>query len=121
MYRLHIQTSISAAHFLKDYNGNCSVLHGHNWKIEVMVKSDRTDTVGMVIDFKDLKDLTWRVAGRFDHRVFNEVAPFDKQNPTAENISRHFYTEIGALLPSGVQMDRIKLWETENYAIEYFE
>ncbi len=121
MYRLQIQTSISAAHFLKEYDGNCSVLHGHNWKIEVAVKSEQVDKVGMVIDFKDLKEITWRVAGKYDHRVFNEVAPFDKQNPTAENISKHFYQEIGALLPADVKMDRIRLWETENYSIEYFE
>ena len=121
MYRLQIQTSISAAHFLQEYDGNCSVLHGHNWKIEVIVKSDQVDKVGMVIDFKDLKEITWQVAGNYDHRVFNEVPPFNTQNPTAENISRHFYREISKRLPVGVNMDRIRLWETDNYAIEYSE
>jgi len=121
MYRLAIQTSISAAHYLKDYNGNCSLMHGHNWKIQVEVKSDQVDKVGMVIDFKDIKEITWKVAGKYDHQVFNQIPPFDTQNPTAENISKHFYEEITKLLPEGIKMDRIKLWETDNYSIEYFE
>ena len=121
MFRLSIQTSISAAHYLENYPGNCSTLHGHNWKIQVEVKSDKVDDIGMVIDFKDLKDITWQIVGKFDHQVFNEVAPFDKQNPTAENISKYLYSEIGKNLPEGVKMDRIRLWETDNYSIEYFE
>ncbi len=121
MYRLAIQTSISAAHHLNDYEGNCALMHGHNWKIQVEVKSDQVDRVGMVIDFKDLKEITWQVVGKYDHQVLNNVSPFDNQNPTAENISKHFYLEIAKLLPQGVQMDRIRLWETENYSIEYFE
>lgn len=121
MYRLSIQTSISAAHFLNNYDGNCALLHGHNWKIQVEVCSEQVDKAGMVIDFKDLKDITWQVAGKFDHHVFNETPPFDKENPTAENISRYLYNEIGKLLPAHVKMDRIRLWETDNYSIEYFE
>lgn len=121
MYRLQIETSISAAHHLNDYKGNCALMHGHNWKIEVLVKSDQVDSVGMVIDFKALKEISWKVVGRYDHQVLNTITPFDKQNPTAENISKHFFKEIAKRLPKDVKMDRVRLWETDSYAIEYFE
>ena len=121
MYRLSIETTISAAHHLKDYQGNCSMMHGHNWKIQVEVNSNKVDNVGMVIDFKDLKDITWQVVGKFDHQVFNNIPPFDKLNPTAEHLSKYFYHEIEKLLPENVKMDRIKLWETDKYSIEYYK
>ena len=121
MYHLSIQTSISAAHYLRNYQGDCERLHGHNWKIEVVVASEQLGPADMVIDFKDLNELTWGVVGKFDHQVFNEVPPFDKLNPTAENLSRYFYQQINKLLPRGVKVAKIKLWETEKYCIEYSE
>ncbi len=121
MYKLSIETAISAAHFLKEYSGACSRVHGHNWKIQVTVSATRTDRADMVIDFKDLKDLTWQVVGKFDHQMINEVPPFDGQNPTAENLSRYFYHEIARLLPEHVSMYSIRLWETEKYLLEYSE
>ena len=121
MFRLSIEVSISAAHYLKEYSGACSRMHGHNWKIQVMVSSEQTDKADMVIDFKDLKDLTWQVVGKFGHQTINQIPPFDRQNPTAENLARHFYREIGRLLPSHVSMDTIRLWETEKYLLEYSE
>ncbi len=121
MYKLSIQTHISAAHRLKEYEGACARIHGHNWKIEITVGSEKLDTVGMVIDFKDLSDLTWQVVGKFDHQVINDVPPFDKMNPTAENLSRFIYRELAKALPRHVKMHSVRLWETEKYFIEYSE
>ncbi len=121
MYYLTIQTFISAAHKLKEYSGACARIHGHNWKIEVTVKSDQIDDIGMVIDFKDLHDLTWQVAGAFDHQIINDIPPFDTMNPTAENMARYIHNEIAQKLPAHVRMASLKLWETEKYCIEYSE
>ena len=121
MYILSIETMISAAHRLREYDGNCVRIHGHNWKIRVEVKTDTLNDVGMGIDFKDLTDLAWRVVGRFDHQEINRIPPFDKMNPTAENMARYFYLEIGRLLPRHIQMHKISLWETDKYKVEYFE
>jgi 6-pyruvoyltetrahydropterin/6-carboxytetrahydropterin synthase len=119
MYNLSIVTSISAAHLLRDYEGPCSLLHGHNWKIKVEVSSDELNEQGIAIDFLDLKNITWKVIGPFDHNNFNDISPFDKLNPTAENIVKYFYEEIGKLLPTNINLKSIRLWETEKYAVEY--
>jgi 6-pyruvoyltetrahydropterin/6-carboxytetrahydropterin synthase len=121
MYYLSIETTISAAHRLEGYTGNCSILHGHNWKIKVKVKTDVLDNVGMGLDFKDLKELTWKVVGKFDHQTINNIPPFDKMNPTAEHLAKYMYEEINQLLPKHIQVDRISLWETEKYMAEYCE
>ena len=119
MYILSIETMISAAHRLREYEGNCVRLHGHNWKIRVEVKTDTLNNLGMGIDFKDLADLAWQVIGRFDHQEINTIPPFDQMNPTAENLARYFYEEIGRLLPEPILMHKIALWETDKYRVEY--
>ncbi|MCD6377027.1 MAG: 6-carboxytetrahydropterin synthase QueD [Caldisericaceae bacterium] len=121
MYQLSIDLMISASHQLRGYQGPCQRIHGHNWKVQVVIQSDTLNSIGMVIDFKDLTDLAWQVVGKFDHQMLNEIEPFNKINPTAENMSRYFFKEIARLLPSGVKMKAIRLWETPKYMVEYTE
>ncbi|NOX88703.1 MAG: 6-carboxytetrahydropterin synthase QueD [Calditrichaeota bacterium] len=121
MYKLAIETMISASHFLSDYRGPCQRIHGHNWKIQVEITGDQLNKTGMVIDFKDLSDLTWSVVGKYDHQSLNELPPFDRMNPTAENMARYFFKEIDKILPAGVKMRAIRLWETDKYMVEYTE
>jgi len=121
MYRLSCETTISAAHFLREYKGPCANLHGHNWKIKVEVSAIELNNIGLAIDFYDLKKITWKVVGEFDHQNFNEIPPFDKINPTAENIVKYFYEKIAERLPAGIKMESLKIWETEKYLVEYSE
>ncbi len=119
MYYLSIDTVLSAAHFLEGYEGDCAKIHGHNWKIRITVKTNKLDKVGMGLDFKAIKDCSWQVLGKYDHHCLNEIAPFNKINPTAENLAKFLYDEITRLLPESIAMHKISLWETENYLVEY--
>jgi 6-pyruvoyltetrahydropterin/6-carboxytetrahydropterin synthase len=121
MFRLSVETSISAAHYLDGYEGPCSELHGHNWRIVAEVESDQLNKIGMVIDFEELSGLLAEVAKRYDHRTLNQVEPFDRMNPTAEHISRLIYKELQTLLPKHVRMGKIAVWETEKCLVEYYE
>ena len=121
MYRLSSQKMISAAHVLRDYDGPCSRMHGHNWNVKIDVLSNQLDKVGFCLDFKDLDDILWKVIGPFDHNNFNDFAPFDKLNPTAENIARYFFDELKKLLPQNIRLEKISIWETDTYLVEYFE
>lgn len=121
MFRLSTQKMISAAHILRDYDGPCARLHGHNWNVKIEVLSDELDPVGITVDFVDLDKILWQVIGPFDHNNFNDIAPFDKINPTAENVAKFFYEAIKLKLPAQIKMDKITIWETERYLVEYFE
>lgn len=84
---------MSCAHFLRDYKGKCANVHGHTYKIEVILDGEVKD--GFVMDFYDLKEIMEQeVFKPYDHKLLNEVAPFDKINPTAENISFEFARRI---------------------------
>ena len=107
----------SASHELPYHDGACKNLHGHNYKLEVMVKAptvvlDEADsTRGMVIDFGVLKGIVNKhIINKLDHRHLNDIF----MNPTAENMVIWMYNEIEMNLPVGVNVQRIKLWETEN-------
>ena len=75
MYEVMIEEEFSAAHALRGYRGKCENLHGHNWKVEVYVRGDRLDQIGMLVDFKELKEATRRVMKLLDHHVLDFREP----------------------------------------------
>lgn len=121
MYKISIETHFAASHQLHGYQGPCKTLHGHTWRVRVEVKSDRIDDIGISVDFKDLKRLTHDVIERLDHKHINDIPPFDRENPTAENLARYIYGEVKQRLPGGVNMVEVVLWESANYAVTYSE
>jgi len=121
MFTLSIQKEIAAAHRLRNYDGPCARIHGHNWKIRVEVCAEKLDHAGIAIDFSDIETLLWQIIGPFDHQNFNDIAPFDKINPTAENISRFVYQKMKQLLPDGILIKNVQLWETDTYRVTYEE
>jgi len=84
---------MSCAHFLRDYKGKCANVHGHTYKIEVILDGEVKD--GFVMDFYDLKEIMdLEIFTPYDHKLLNEIEPFDKINPTAENIASEFARRI---------------------------
>lgn len=119
MYELTVQTSFAAAHNLREYEGECENLHGHNWCVEVLVAADTLDRLGMVMDFRDLKGALNGVLEAFDHKYLNEVAPFDEVNPTTENLCRHIAERMAERLPCNVLVRRASCWESEKCGASY--
>lgn len=121
-YTMKILLDFAAAHFLREYEGVCSRLHGHNWKVEVQVATTQLDNVGMGMDFKVIKDATRKLIGKLDHRNLNDIPPFDKINPTAENISEFLYAELSKELNTdGIKVSAVTLWETDRACVTYTE
>ncbi len=121
-YTLKVSADFAAAHQLRDYPGACSRLHGHNWRLEVEVSASRLDELGMVIDFRRIRQEARDVVERFDHRFLNEIPPFDEINPTAENIAAHLYREIDARIRTDERrVESVTLWETDKACVRYSE
>ncbi len=121
-YTLKVVTDFAAAHALRGYLGECSQLHGHNWKVEVEVIASSLDEVGMGIDFKAIKTAAKEALERLDHRHLNEIAPFTEVNPTAENIAAYLYRQLSASLSGPrTRVGAVTLWETERACVRYTE
>jgi len=122
MFALKIVTDFASAHSLRDYPGDCSRLHGHNWQVEVSVESEVLDDLGIAIDFREIKKQTKAVVKRLDHQYLNEIPPFDELNPTAENIAKYFYDEVAKLINnSNVRVSEVIIWETPRASVAYSE
>jgi len=126
-YKLKIVTDFAAAHTLRDYPGNCSRMHGHNWKVEVEAIASSLNDVGMAIDFKEIKRATRSITEQLDHRYLNEIKPFDNENPTAENIAAFIYRSVSEIINNDpenrgrVTIAAVTLWETERACVTYSE
>jgi 6-pyruvoyltetrahydropterin/6-carboxytetrahydropterin synthase len=122
MFVLKIVTDFASAHSLRDYPGDCARLHGHNWQVEVMVCSQVLNESGIAIDFREIKSQTKVVVKRLDHQYLNEIKPFDVLNPTAENIAKYLFDEIGILINNQeVKVKELTIWETPRSAVTYSE
>ena len=112
MYELSVKDHFDAAHSLRGYPGECRRLHGHTWDVEVVVAGEKLDDLGMVYDFKRLKDDLRAVLDDYDHAFLDEVAPFDTLNPTAENLARIVYERLAASVDLAVMVREVAVWES---------
>jgi 6-pyruvoyltetrahydropterin/6-carboxytetrahydropterin synthase len=114
MYEVEIILSFSAAHRLRDYNGKCEQLHGHNYKVQIAARAPSPGKGGMVIDFTELKKAAGPVLEKLDHKYLNDIKPFDEIEPSAENIAAHIFHEISEQLGdrAGI-MHSVTVWESD--------
>ncbi len=120
MYQLTVLGHFAAAHSLRHFKGQCEALHGHNWKVEVVVKGTKLDKADLLMDFGELKGLMNKALDRLDHHHLNEVEPFDKLNPSSEQIAKYLFETIAAGLPEHVSMYSVSAWESHNAKATYF-
>ncbi len=121
-YTLKILADFASAHTLRDYPGDCSRMHGHNWKLEVEVTATALNDHGMGMDFKTIKTATRQLAKTLDHRYLNDIPPFDTINPTAENIAQYFYQNLSTTLNiDTAKISSVTLWETDRACVRYSE
>ncbi len=113
MPEVKVIDGFSAAHNLRNYRGKCEKLHGHNWKVEIIVGRKKLGMNGMVIDFIDLKRLVKDVLLKLDHSFLNELAYFKTRNPTSENITVYIAGEIKKRLKPPLVLREVRVWETE--------
>ncbi|MDY0088318.1 MAG: 6-carboxytetrahydropterin synthase QueD [Coriobacteriia bacterium] len=119
MYELSVKSHFDAAHSLLGYPGECRELHGHTWDVEVTVRGAELDEIGIVYDFKQLKDDLGHVLERYDHAYLNEVSPFDQINPTAENLARVIFEALSATVGDSVDVAEVSVWESPIARIRY--
>jgi len=122
MFKLKIVSNFSSAHNLKGYRGKCEELHGHNYKVELIVQGEKLDRIGMLCDFKILKKNLDDIIKNLDHRYLNKLEPFNRVNPTAENIAKYIFYEIRKKIQKlNLSVGEVIVWESENQCAIYRE
>ncbi|MCR4733721.1 MAG: 6-carboxytetrahydropterin synthase QueD [Treponema sp.] len=122
MFEVRVEADFAAAHFLRDYNGKCENLHGHNYKVYAHVRGSKLNEGGMLMDFSRLKAALRAVCKELDHTNLNDKEIFD-QNPSAERIAVYIYDGIISLLKKeGLDLSYQKdKTEAVLYCVDVFE
>ena len=122
MYRLTIVSEFAAAHNLRNYDGECEKLHGHNWKVEASITAKELDSIGLALDFKVLKGKTEEILKGLDHVYLNEIPPFNMENPSSENLARFIFKKLSKVINNEkVKVSMVKVWESERAGASYEE
>lgn len=99
-----------SAHRLPNYKGKCEKLHGHTYKLEVVIDAEKKED-GMVMDFGDLKKIVIsEVLEKLDHCDLNDIF----ENPTAENMVEWIFNKLKDKIP----LYSVKLWEGRGKWVE---
>jgi len=122
MYKINVISSFSGAHCLLGYRGACQNLHGHNWQVRVQLITEKTDEIGMALDYKVIKSKLELLLNQFDHQYLNQLSWFKSQNPTSENIARVIYQEMTTVFElENIRVNEVEVWESSQTSIIYYE
>ena len=125
MFEITVEDTFAAGHYLRNYKGKCEKPHGHNYKVRVTMHGQRLDQAGLLVDFKDLREVMRGVIERLDHQMINELEPFTRVNPSAENLAKYFFEETNTNLIRAtngrVKVKDVTVWETDTTTATYFE
>jgi 6-pyruvoyltetrahydropterin/6-carboxytetrahydropterin synthase len=122
MFEISSEISFSAAHRLRNYDGPCENIHGHNWLVRATVRCETLNPIGIGIDFKQLRAYLKEIAAELDHSDLNAVFSEDANNPSSENIARYIYIEMkNKLAGLNCRIHCVEVFETPGNGAAYFE
>jgi 6-pyruvoyltetrahydropterin/6-carboxytetrahydropterin synthase len=123
MFEVTVDDSFAAGHYLRNYKGKCENPHGHNYKVRVTLAGEELDKAGLLLDFKDLREVMRPTIDRLDHQMINDLEPFTVVNPSAENLAKYFYDETKQRLDRAtggrVRVKQVTVFETDSTTATY--
>jgi 6-pyruvoyltetrahydropterin/6-carboxytetrahydropterin synthase len=119
MYEILVEEKFDSAHCLRGYPGNCERLHGHTYRVQALLQTEKIDSIGMAIDFRGIRGDLRAILKYLDHTYMNDLPEFAEINPSAENLARYIYGKLAEKYAGLLQ--KVTVWETEGSAASYWE
>ncbi len=94
MYFLRVERNFSAALYISNCDDSYKGMHGHDYNVAVILKSNKLSDVGMVYDYNKIQEELKVVTDKLDNVLINDQAEFIEKNPTAENIAKYFCDKL---------------------------
>jgi len=113
-FTVRVSARFEAAHFLREYRGISEPLHGHSYKVEadLAAREGGVDSDAIAVDFVSARHKLEALAKTLDYGCINDVPPFDRINPSAENIAEWFARELGsAVAGENAVIQAVTIWE----------
>ena len=109
-FLLRVHDRFEAAHHLTSYRGEPEPVHGHSWRVEVVLLAEELDDEGMGFDFLEVRGALAELVEELDHRDLNTVPPFDRSSPTTERIAAWLFDRLAERLPEAGLVE-VTVWE----------
>ncbi len=120
VYEISVNAGFSAAHHLARYEGKCASLHGHNWEVEIVVRSEELNEAGMVDDFGRFRSQLEAVLQQLDHSDLNNNSFMRGLNPTCENVASRIYEEmVSRINTEKYSLAQVSVWEKSGSRVTY--
>ena len=120
MFELNVEDEFDSAHFLRNYKGKCERMHGHNYRVQVSIRSKKLNKIGLVLDFGEIKSELKKIMEILDHHVLDELPAFKNVNPSAENIAKYIFECLSKPLKGKkVRLVKVTVWETARASASY--
>ena len=118
-FELVVRSEFRAAHQLRLPGGSVEPAHEHAWRVEVFLESSILDEAGLVADFTVLRRRIAEAIRPLANARLNELPAFAACNPSTEMIAKHLCELIAPLVPVGVALTKVRVWETDDCAAAY--
>ena len=122
MFQVNVEETFSSGHALRGYKGKCENVHGHIYRVQVTLAGPQLDSIGLLVDFTELKRVLRGIIAEIDHQFLNDLEPFKTVNPSAENLAKYFYDKTSrqlTTLPAGAGITEVTVWETDTASAQY--
>ena len=120
IFEIKVISYFAAAHNLREFRGKCENLHGHNWKVEVVLRGKSLEKNGILVDFGEVKAEVREVLEEMDHKYLNELPFFSTNNPSSENITRFLFEKLSAKFNTADRrLYSVTAWESEDACATY--
>jgi 6-pyruvoyltetrahydropterin/6-carboxytetrahydropterin synthase len=122
MFQVSVEETFSSGHALRGYKGKCENVHGHNYRVQVTLQGPQLDSIGLLVDFTELKRVLRGIISGLDHQFLNDLDAFKTVNPSAENLAKYFYDETHrqlTSLPAGAGISEVTVWETDTSSAQF--
>lgn len=122
MYEVMIEDEFCGAHHLVGYRGKCESVHGHNWKVAVVVRGEKLGKDGLLVDFHFLRKKLTRILEELDHKNLNTISFFRRNNPSSENLARYIFLALAkSFRKKSWSIYRVTVWENWRQSATYLQ
>ncbi len=111
MFTVSVETHFWASHQLTLPDGSKEAVHQHNWSAAADVSAEALNSMGLVMDFRQLKAMVDKTIAEFDNMALDKIDYFQRNNSSAENVAGYIYEKLEPKLPQGVKLEAIRVVE----------
>ncbi|MHC4394949.1 MAG: 6-pyruvoyl trahydropterin synthase family protein [Planctomycetota bacterium] len=121
MFTISVETHFQASHQLTFPDGSKEPLHRHNWLVTADVSSNRLNSMGLVMDFHQLKAAVDDIVAKFEGTELDKIDYFQQNSSSAETVARYIYEQLAVELGKGVKLEAVSVVEQPGCSAKFSE